>query len=119
VGYTASASGLTIDALPASTGDETPAIGPVEPSGQGSQWLEWAPWGIGGLGATLLIVGAVLFLRSRKEASGSRRIRHRSIDRSAADSGTIDASSVFCHSCGTPAGVSDVFCRKCGTRLRV
>jgi hypothetical protein len=119
VGYTASASGLTIDALPAAAGDETPAIGSVEPSGQGSVWLEWAPWGIGGLGATLLIVGAVLFLRSRKEESGSRRIRHRSIDRSAADSQTIDASSVFCHSCGTPAGVTDVFCRKCGTRLRV
>ena len=119
LGYTASASGLTLDALPPASGDETPAIGPVEPSGQGSVLLAWAPWAIGGLGATLLIVGAVLFLRSRKEESGSRRARHRPIDRPPADSQTIDASTVFCHSCGTPAGVSDVFCRKCGTRLRV
>jgi hypothetical protein len=116
--YTASASGLTVDSLPAATGNETPAIGPVEPSGQGSARLAWAPWAIGGLGATLLIVGAVLFLRSRREESGSRRMRHRPNDRQQADSQTIDASTVFCHSCGTPAGVSDAFCRKCGTRLR-
>ena len=119
VEYTASASGLTLEALPAATGDETPAIGPVEASGQGSAWLGWAPWAIGALGATLLVAGAVLFLRSRGEDGGSRRMRHRTADRLAEGSATIDASSVFCHSCGTSAGVSDVFCRKCGTRLRV
>jgi hypothetical protein len=119
LGYTASPSGLTVDALPATTGNETPAIGSAEPSGQSSAWLAWAPWAIGALGAILLAVGAVLFLRSRGEDGGGRRLKHRSLDRPADGSATIDASTVFCHSCGTPAGVSDVFCRKCGTRLRV
>ena len=119
LGYTASSSGLTVDALPATTANETPAIGSAEPSGQSSAWLAWAPWAIGALGAILLAVGAVLFLRSRREDGGNRRMRHRTVDRPGEESATIDASTVFCHSCGTPAGVSDVFCRKCGTRLRV
>jgi hypothetical protein len=94
VGYTASASGLTIDALPAAVGDDTPAIGPVEPSGQGSVWLEWAPWGIGGLGATLLIVGAALFLRSRKEARQPTNSARSPIARRRLTRSTPRASSV-------------------------
>ena len=83
-------------------------------------WLEWAPWVVGLLGAALLIVGAVLFLRSRREEGGRRRMRHQPGERPETPGAqTIDASTVFCHSCGTPAGVSDTFCRKCGTRLRV
>ena len=118
VSYTKSDAGLTVDSVPPSTGSGPPAIGAAEPSGLSTSLVGWAPWVIGGLGAVLLIAGAVLFVRSRRAETAGGRMRHRPVSTGVLGAATLDASAVFCHTCGTQAGVGDSFCRKCGTRLR-
>lgn len=118
VSYTKSDAGLTVESVPPTTGSESPAIGAAEPSGPSTSLIDLAPWAIGGLGAVLLAAGAVLFVRSRRAEMAGSRMRHRPASGGVPGETTLDASAVFCHSCGTQAGVADVFCRKCGTRLR-
>ena len=116
--YTKSDAGLTAESVPPSTGSESPAIGAAEPSGLSTSLVGWAPWAIGGLGVVLLSAGAVLFIRSRRAEAAGGRMRHRAASGGLPGPATLDASAVFCHTCGTQAGVTDGFCRKCGTRLR-
>jgi len=116
--YAKSDAGLTVETVPPSTGSESPAIGAAEPSGLSTSWVGWTPWVIGGLGVMLLAAGAVLFIRSRRAEAAGGRMRHRSASDGVPGAASLDASAVFCHTCGTQAGVTDVFCRKCGTRLR-
>jgi hypothetical protein len=118
VSYTKSDAGLTVELVSPSTGSESPAIGAAEPSGLSTSLVGWAPWAIGGLGVVLLAAGAVLFIRSRRAEAAGGRMRHRSANDGVPGVASLDASAVFCHTCGTQAGVTDVFCRKCGTRLR-
>lgn len=70
------------------------------------------PWVLGGLGLTVVAGGIVYYLRSRPAAPEPRRRR------SGPTEPTLEASAIFCHSCGTKAQISDRFCRNCGTRLR-
>lgn len=117
VAYTKADESLTIESVPPDAGGGAPAIGAAQPAEIPASLLSLAPWLIGGLGVALLAAGVVLYLRSRREAAPTGRVRHPA-RRAGASEGTIDASAVFCHSCGTAAGVTDSFCRKCGTRLR-
>ncbi len=79
------------------------------------------PYILGGFGAILVLVGVLLFIRTRREdrippkrvrkrATGETRTEDRSRD--------MDVSSVYCHVCGTQSGASDIFCRRCGAELR-
>ena len=112
--YSKTDAGLSVELAPVQ-GSDTPAIGAAQPTGVPASLTSLAPWLIGGLGLALLAAGVVLYVRSRQSERQAGRPRHRP---AASGEGTIDASGVFCHSCGTQAGVTDVFCRKCGTRLR-
>lgn len=117
VGYSKSDEALSVESAPL-PGSDTPAIGAAQPAGVPASLTSLAPWLIGGLGLALLAAGALLFLRSRQADRRAGRPRHRPTRSTEGGERTIDASAVFCHSCGTPAGVADAFCRKCGTRLR-
>ena len=117
LGYSKTDAALSVQSAPVQAGD-TPAIGEAQPTGVPASLTSLAPWLIGGLGLALLAAGAVLFLRSRQAEKQAGRPRHRPTRSAEGGERTIDASAVFCHSCGTPAGVADAFCRKCGTRLR-
>lgn len=117
LGYSKTDAALSVDSAPVQAGD-LPAIGAAQPTGVPASLTSLAPWLIGGLGLALLAVGALLFLRSRNADRQTGRPRHRPAREAEVREGSIDASAVFCHSCGTPAGVADAFCRKCGTRLR-
>jgi hypothetical protein len=116
--YTKSDAGLTVESVPPSTGSESPAIGAAKPSSLSTSLVGWAPWAIGGLGVVLLSAGAVLLIRSRRAEAAGGRMRHRAASSGLPGAATLDASAVFCHTCGTQAGVTDAFCRKCGSRLR-
>jgi hypothetical protein len=70
------------------------------------------PWVLGGLGLAAVGGGLAYYLRSRPAPAAPRRRRGGSVEP------TLDASTIFCHTCGTKAQVSDRFCRNCGTRLR-
>ena len=117
LGYSKTDAALSADSAPVQSGD-TPAIGAAQPTGVPASLTSLAPWLIGGLGLALLAAGAVLYLRSRQAEKQAGRPRHRAVRGADGGEGTIDASAVFCHNCGTQAGVADAFCRKCGTRLR-
>ncbi|MBM3123178.1 MAG: zinc ribbon domain-containing protein [Chloroflexi bacterium] len=117
VGYSKSDEALSVESAPL-PGSDSPAIGAAQPAGVPASLTSLAPWLIGGLGLALLVAGALLFLRSRQADRRAGRPRHRPTRSTEGGERTIDASAVFCHSCGTPAGVADAFCRKCGTRLR-
>jgi hypothetical protein len=70
------------------------------------------PWVLGGLGLAAVGGGLAYYLRSRPALAAPRRRRGSTVEP------TLEASAIFCHSCGTKAQVSDRFCRNCGTRLR-
>jgi hypothetical protein len=117
MGYSKSDEALSVETAPL-PGSDTPAIGAAQPTEAPASLTSLAPWLIGGLGLALLAAGAVLFIRSRQVEGRAGRPRHRPAHGAEDREATIDASTVFCHSCGTQAGVADAFCRKCGTRLR-
>ena len=91
---------------------------PVEPIARpaslGERVLSWPywSWALGALGAALLILAVVIFVRSRRADVDDRpgRARHKP----AAASGT----RLYCHNCGAPAEAQAVFCSMCGTKLR-
>jgi len=70
------------------------------------------PWVMGGLGLAAVGGGLAYYLRSRPAPAAPRRRRGGTAEP------TLEASAIFCHTCGTKAHVSDRFCRNCGTRLR-
>jgi hypothetical protein len=82
----------------------------------------WLPWLLGGFGLLLVVGGALFMLRMNRAApvvkSKPRRKRRRQKAEEPKTGRQIDASPVFCHSCGTQASVSDIYCRRCGTQLR-
>jgi hypothetical protein len=117
--YRRTVPGLSIEAL-------QPAA-PLSPSGPeaGSSgletWLPWLGWVGGGLAVILLAGGGYWYGRIGKEraSGGSRPRRPRPPARCPErDVVAYDASPVYCHKCGTQAGVSDRLCRRCGTGLR-
>lgn len=118
VSYTKSDAGLTAESAPAAEAGDAPAIEAAQPADLPGELVRLAPWLIGGLGATLLAAGVVLYLRTRREEAPGERMRRRPPRGASEAAGSLHASTVFCHNCGTQAGVTDTFCRKCGTRLR-
>jgi hypothetical protein len=82
---------------------------------------QFLPWLVGGLGAVLLVSGAVFFLRqSRSSATSASTSRNRRRKSRREDDGDDEIGSVpvYCHICGAKASASDHFCRRCGTKLR-
>jgi hypothetical protein len=115
--YARESSALSVD----STGQPAPPVaGSAEPADSGLDVTAWLPVGLGVVGVVLVIATAGLYWRSRRR--GSRppgRERHRPKQSAEPEAGaTLDASVVFCHSCGIQAAVTDKFCRQCGTKLR-
>ncbi len=117
--YRKTVPGLSIEAL-------EPAA-PLSPSGPeaGStgleSWLPWLGWAWVGLVIILLTGGGYWHWRIGKQrVSGKPRPRRPRPPASRPEGGGVesDASPVYCHVCGTQAGVSDRFCRRCGTPLR-
>ena len=72
------------------------------------------PWLLLAAGIGIVGGGAYYVLSRRRPAvqRSSRTRRKRTSDVE------LEASTVYCHNCGTAAGISDVYCRQCGTQLR-
>jgi hypothetical protein len=96
---------LTVETLQP-LGEPAPATRPA------SESPPVLPWVLGGLGLVALGGGLAYYLRSRPAPAAPRRRRGGTVEP------TLEASAVFCPTCGTKAQVSDRFCRNCGTRLR-
>ena len=97
-----------------------PLVGLATPSpaaGAGIEVGDILPWILLIAGVSLIVGGAVYFLRNRP-IDRPARPRHRTSPSSAEDELPVDASPVFCHNCGTQASSADRFCRQCGTALR-
>lgn len=81
----------------------------------------WLPYVIGGFGLLMLILGAILWFRLRREmgdGSSRRRQRRRTkLDGEPQPKQTTRAQR-FCQHCGIRANLDDNFCRNCGTKLR-
>lgn len=117
VSYERESSTLSID----SVGQPAPLVaGPAEPAGGRLDVTAWLPAGLGILGGLLVVVGGTFYWRSRRRGgAASVRERHRPKRSSKPQPGPgLDASVIFCHSCGAQAAVTDKFCRQCGTKLR-
>jgi hypothetical protein len=115
--YTKPDSLLSVDRpLPEISIDE-----PTPPPVERTDWRAYLPWILGILGLLLIVAGAgwlILLNRSEKRTAkkGSKRAPR---DKNEPATRTeIDASTAFCHHCGTKASSSDRFCRHCGTKLR-
>ena len=79
------------------------------------------PYVLGAFGLLLVVGGAWLFYRGRKDKSTRSRPDRRRRKKRGGDKGSqkeLDAGLVFCHVCGTKSSTSDRFCRQCGTQLR-
>jgi hypothetical protein len=115
--YERDSSTLSVDSA---TQTSPPVAGPAEPAEGGMDVTTWLPFGLGAIGGVLVLVGGALYWRSRRRSSGvAVRARHRGRRSAQPESApALDASAVFCHSCGTQAAVTDKFCRQCGTKLR-
>lgn len=87
-------------------------VAPIDENTDGRSTLNNLPLLLGGLGAALILIALVLFLRGQSAARKTKpRIRsiqtHESV------------SQVYCHECGARAHENDRFCRTCGSKLRV
>ena len=97
------------------------AVTPVAPVDQTTpgrvNFNEIIPWFLGGLGALLIAVGVIWYVRTGRQPAtpASSRPRRRS---AAVAPQAAPGEDVFCHQCGKRASAGDVFCRACGTKLR-
>jgi hypothetical protein len=121
VTYNRSTSELTASLLP--TGVPASSEPPISPAAAAKSALpslnSLVPWVLGAVGVVLLALGGFMVVQMRRSAVAPTRSRRR--NRTAAakpESGAIEASPMFCHSCGSKADASDLYCRRCGTRLR-
>jgi hypothetical protein len=96
-------------------------IRPKGTQGRTPSLAEWLPWALGGLGAILVFLGIIFYIRLNRGPIQPRR-RGRMQDSQPmfreGISEDLDAAAIYCHQCGTKAAITDRFCRKCGTRLR-
>ena len=79
------------------------------------------PYVLGAFGLLLVVGGAWLFYRGRKDKGARSRPARKRQKKRGGDKGSekeLDAGLVFCHVCGTKSSTSDRFCRQCGTQLR-
>ena len=106
---------LSADAVPPSG----PLATPAPSSGGGSfSTTSILPWLILAAGVVMIGGGLIYYFRVVRSDDRPSRPRHRPSRRPTASGIEVDASPVFCHSCGTQASSSDRFCRTCGTALR-
>jgi hypothetical protein len=115
--YSKDTPALSIDTL----GPPAPPVaGPTATEGGSLDVTAWLPWALGILGLAVVAGGGMLYWRSSRVNRGiARRERHRPPrGEQESPSSSLDASVIFCHSCGTQTDVSDQFCRRCGTKLR-
>jgi hypothetical protein len=98
---------------------EIPAlVQPDVPSGGSNGIDPNLPWIVGGIGLTMLAVGGFFYLRLSRGQTPSPSRRRRRRTRGESSQVEIDASPLYCQSCGTRASASDIYCRQCGTKLR-
>ncbi|MFA9406804.1 MAG: hypothetical protein ACERKX_13410 [Anaerolineales bacterium] len=79
------------------------------------------PYVLGAFGLLLVVGGAWLFYRGRKDKSTRSRPERKRRKKRGGDKSSkkeLDAGLVFCHVCGTKSTTSDRFCRQCGAQLR-
>jgi len=107
---------LSADSLPAP--EQQPALGQPGPPAGGLDLQTALPWALGGLGVVLLGAGVFWYLRLSRPAPARANQERRPARQGREVGAEIEASPIYCHSCGTRAGASDVFCRRCGTKLR-
>ncbi len=108
ISYTKPTSALSVEFLQA-----VPPLGrPEATQGDTSDFSRLVPWIIVGVLAVMLVLGGFYLYQLRPERAPARRPRRR------AKRAELDAATVFCHNCGTSAGISDRYCRSCGVQLR-
>ena len=73
------------------------------------------PWLLGIAGIALVAGGGYYFVIRRRPMQ--RRISNRRRNQTS-EPVELEASTVYCHQCGSAAGISDAYCRQCGTQLR-
>jgi hypothetical protein len=72
------------------------------------------------MGAALIVVGVVWYLRSGKQSKArTPRRRHTPAADRPAQPTAPDGHDIYCHNCGKRAQAGDRFCRSCGTPLRM
>lgn len=116
ISYSKSNDTLSVDAVA-----PIPTSPSVTPTGGTPDLAEFLPWIFGGAGGLLILVAAFLFIRYRSDrdrVKESRRPRKRRRQPAEKEPAEMEASPIFCHSCGSKASASDYYCRKCGTQLR-
>jgi hypothetical protein len=72
------------------------------------------PWLLAAAGI-IVLGGGVYYFALRRRPVPQRVPRRR---RKSTTDVELEVSTVYCHNCGSAAGISDVYCRQCGTQLR-
>ena len=95
--------------------------GDIPENGSGGFQLSDIPlWVFALVGAALIVVGVVWYLRSgRQPAPAAKRRRHTPAAARKSQPEAADDDAVYCHKCGKRAQPGDRFCRSCGTTLRI
>jgi hypothetical protein len=72
------------------------------------------PWLLAAAGF-IVLGGGVYYFAFRRRPVPQRAPQRR---RKSTTDVELEVSTVYCHNCGSAAGISDVYCRQCGTQLR-